>query len=562
MLPVDGSADGRYTVTITPVDKSGRSGTIVNRHFILDTQAPRITASTPVTLYQPVSYIGDSLSYFQFTVEDAGPALLDLDDQTIGFKKKSGEVVSGQITHDGSNQLFFTLSAPLPTDGSADGEYVLTVDLVDKAGNPYQIEHNISYDSQAPQLSVVSLNTETPLNLTPYQVTDLSESISKLTLNFVESTRVDFAETVITLMSSDGSTVPLTLENNGIDQIVVSFVSLTQGGLYTLSVTPQDIAGNVAQGAVPYPFRLEFEVPRLASVKANSVAASVGLAQHEIIDISESVSSLTLEFTDAMRVDFKNTGVVLVGPSGQEIPVTLEDNDSSQLMVRFVSLTQSGLYMLSVTPQDIAGNVAQSAMRYQFRLDIALPTVSSVLIDGKLGTNVYANNANINVVVTLFDPTGVGLALGDEGSTIVVTNAEGLVVSGIIAPNGTNELTWTPTVLPVDGSADGRYTVTITPVDKSGRSGTIVNRHFILDTQAPHITASTPVTLYQSVSYIGDSLSYFQFTVEDVGPALLDLDDQTIVLNKTSGEAVAGQLTQRWQQPTFLYAFRTFTHRW
>ncbi len=543
VLPTDGSADGRYTVTITPVDKSGRSGTIVNRHFILDTQAPRITASTPVTLYQPVSYIGDSLSYFQFTVEDAGPALLDLDDQTIGFKKKSGEVVSGQITNDGSNQLFFTLSAPLPTDGSADGEYVLTVDLVDKAGNPYQIEHNISYDSQAPQLSVVSLNTETPLNLTPYEVTDLSESISKLTLKFVEATRVDFAETVITLMNPDGSAVPLTLENNGIDEITVSFVTLTQGGIYTLSVTPQDIAGNVAQGAVPYPFRLEFEVPRLASVKANSVAASVGLAQHEIIDISESISSLTLAFTDAMRVDFKNTGVVLVGPSGQEIPVTLEDNDGSQLMVRFVSLTQSGLYTLSVTPQDIAGNVAQSAMRYQFRLDIALPTVSSVLIDGKLGTNVYANNANINVVATLFDPTGVGLALGDEGSTIVVTNAEGLVVSGIITSNGTNELTWTPTVLPVDGSADGRYTVTITPIDKSGRSGTIVNRHFILDTQAPRITVSTPVTLYQPVSYIGDSLSYFQFTVEDAGPSLLDLDDQTIGFKKKSGEVVSGQIT-------------------
>ena len=543
VLPVDGSADGRYTVTITPVDKSGRSGTIVNRHFILDTQAPRITASTPVTLYQPVSYIGDSLSYFQFTVEDAGPSLLDLDDQTIGFKKKSGEVVSGQITNDGSNQLFFTLSAPLPTDGSADGEYVLTVDLVDKAGNPYQIEHNISYDSQAPRLSAVSLNTETPLNLTPYQVTDLSESINKLTLNFVESTRVDFAETVITLMSPDGSAVPLTLENNGIDQIAASFVALTQGGIYTLSVTPQDIAGNVAQGAVPYPFRLKFEVPGLASVKANSVAASVGLAQHEIIDISESVSSLTFAFTDAMRVDFKNTGVVLVGPSGQEIPVTLEDNDGSHLMVRFVSLTQSGLYTLSVTPQDIAGNVAQSAMRYQFRLDIALPTVSSVLIDGKLGTNVYANNANINVVVTLFDPTGVGLALGDEGSTIVVTNAEGLVVSGIITSNGTNELTWTPTVLPVDGSADGRYTVTITPIDKSGRSGTIVNRHFILDTQAPRITASTPVTLYQPVSYIGDSLSYFQFTVEDAGPSLLDLDDQTIGFKKKSGEVVSGQIT-------------------
>ena len=106
--------------------------------------------------------------------------MLDLDDQTIVLNKTNGEEVAGQLTHDGNNQLFFTLSASLPTDGSADGEYVLTVDLVDKAGNPYQIEHNISYDSQAPQLSVVSLNTETPLNLTPYEVTDLSEAISKL----------------------------------------------------------------------------------------------------------------------------------------------------------------------------------------------------------------------------------------------------------------------------------------------------------------------------------------------------------------------------------------------
>ncbi len=542
-LPDDGSVDGRYTVAVTPVDKAGHTGDVAYRAFIYDTQVPRITAATPVTLHQPISYIGGSLTQFQFTIEDVGPALLELDDQTIGFSKQSGEPVPGQITHDGSNQLFFTLSAPLPTDGSADGEYTLTVNLIDKAVNPYQVEHNIFYDSQAPRLSTVSLNTETPLNLTPYQVTDLSESINKLTLNFAEATRVDFENTMITLMGPDGSAIPLTLENNGIDQITASFVSLTQGGLYTLSVTPQDITGNAAQGAVPYPFRLKFEVPDLTSVKANTANASLELIQHEIIDISETLRSLTLEFTDATRVDFENTRVVLTGPGGQEILVTQESGDDSQLMVRFVSLTQSGLYTLSVSPQDVAGNVAQSPVRYQFRLDIALPIVSSILIDGKLGTNVYVNNANTDIVVTFTDATGVGLALGDNGSTIVVTGAEGLPVSSIITSNGTNQLTWTPTALPTDGSADGRYTVTITPIDKSGRSGTVVNRHFIYDTQAPRITASTPTTLHQPISYIGGSLTQFEFTIEDVGPALLDLDDQTIEFKKTEGEVVAGQIT-------------------
>ncbi len=540
-LPADGSADGKYTVAVTPVDKAGRTGDVAYRSFIYDTQEPRIAAATTITLHQPISYIS-SLTQFQFTVEDVGPALLDLADQTIGLQNKDGEAVQGQITHDGINQLFFTLSAPLPTDGSADGEYTLTVDLVDKAGNPHQAVHNIFYDSQAPRLSSVSLNTETPLNLTPYQVTDLSESISKLTMNFDEMVRVDFENTVITLMGPEGSIVPLSFENNGIDQISASFVALIQGGLYTLSVTPQDIAGNVAQGAVPYPFRLKFEVPDLASVKANTVDTSVELIQHEIIEISAPIGSLTLDFTDALRIDPENTRVVLTGPNAQEISITQEDNEDSQLIVRFISLTQSGLYTLAVTPHDRSGNVAQSATQYQFRLNIVLPAVSSVLIDGKLSATIYVNSADANIVATFTEPTGVGLALGNDGSTIVVSDAEGLPVSGATTSNGANQLTWTPTALPADGSADGQYTVAVTPVDKAGRIGDVAYRSFIYDTQEPRIAAATTITLHQPISYIS-SLTQFQFTVEDVGPALLDLADQTIGLQNKDGEAVQGQIT-------------------
>ncbi len=542
-LPDDGSADGQYTVAVTPVDKAGRTGDVVYRAFIFDTQAPRITAATPITLHQPVSYLGGGLMNFQFAVEDVGPALLDLDDQTISLHNNDGESVAGYITHDGNNQLYFTLSAPLPTDGSADGDYTLTVNLVDKAGNPYLVEHNIFYDSQAPQLTSVSLNTETPLNLTPYQVTDVTESINKLTINFEEMSRLDFENTVISLLGPDGSEISLTLQNNGIDEITASFVDLTYSGIYTLSVMPQDIAGNIVQGPVPYPFRVKFDVPVLASVKANTAGASFELTSYQIIDISDSVNSLILEFTDPMRVDFVNTDVTLTGPNGQEISVTQEEGDGSQLMVRFVPIVHSGLYTLTVTPHDIDGNVAQSTMRYQVRLDIALPTVSSVLIDGKLGANIYLNTADTTIVATFADPIGVGLVFGEGASSINVSSAEGLPVSGITTSNGANQLTWTPEALPTDGSADGRYTVTITPVDKTGRSGTVVTRHFILDTQAPRVTSSIPATLHLPVSYLGGSLTLFQFTVEDEGPSSLDLDDQTVEFKKKSGEVVAGQIT-------------------
>ncbi len=543
VLPSDGSADGRYTISVTPVDKAGRTGDVAYRAFIYDTQSPQITAAAPISLYQPISYVGDGLEQFQFSVEDVGPALLDLDDQTISLTKESGEIVAGHITHDNNNQLFFTLPAPLPTDGSADGEYTVTVNLVDKAGNPYQVEYTVVYDSQAPQLASVSLNTETPSNLTAYQVTDLSGSISKITLKFIEMTRIDFDNTVITLMSPDGSTIPLTLENNGIDEITANFVSLIQDGLYTLSVTPQDISGNVAQGAVPYPFRQKFEVPGITTVHANSVSASYELASYEIMDISDAINSFSLKFTDAERIDFENTSVTLTSPNGQDITVSQEESGSNQFLVRFIPLIQSGLYTLSVTPQDIAGNVAQSPIQYQFRLEITLPAVSSVLIDGKLGTNILINDPDTEIVATFADATGVGLAFGDSGSTITVNSEQGFAVSGILSSNGTNQVTWTPAALPTDGSADGRYTVTITPVDKSGRTGPVVNRHFIYDTQAPRITNATPIILHQPMSYIGGNLTSIEFTVEDVGPSLLELDDQTITLDKDGAEAVAGQVT-------------------
>ena len=543
VLPSDGSADGRYTVSVTPVDKAGRTGDVAYRAFIYDTQSPQITAAAPITLHQPISYMGDSLEQFQFSVEDVGPALLNLDDQTISFTKKSGEVVAGYITHDNNNQLFFTLPAPLPTDGSADGEYTLTVDLVDRAGNPSQVQHTIVYDSQAPQLASVSLNTETPLNPTPYQVTDISESISKITLNFVEMTRIDFDNTTITLMGPDGSLIPLTLENNGIDEITASFISLTQGELYTLSIIPQDIVGNAAQGEVPYPFRLKFEVPGITTVHANSVSASYELTAYELLEITDTISNITVTFTDASRVDFENTIVTLTGPNEQAVSVIQEDGDGSQFVVRFVTLIQSGLYTLSITPHDIIGNVAQSSMRYQFRLDITLPAVSSVLIDGQPGTNILLNVPDTEIVATFADASGVGLAFGDGKSTITVNNDQGLVVPGIISTNGSNQLTWTPAALPIDGSADGRYTVTITPVDKAGRMGTVVNRHFIYDTQGPRITSSSPIILHQPKSYIGGNLTSIELTVEDVGPSLLDLDAQTITLEKDGAKAVAGQVT-------------------
>ena len=198
-----------------------------------------------------------------------------------------------------------------------------------------------------------------------------------VSLKFNESTGVDFLNTTVTLMGPENSGIPLTLKNNGVDQITASFVSLTQSGLYTLSVTPQDIAGNASQGATQYPFRLEFEAPQIVSVKANAGTSSVSLTPYETVDISESVNSFTILFSDISRIDFENTNVSLTGPNGQEIQVTREGNES-QFVIRFVSLAQTGLYSLSITPQDLAGNAAQGSVIYPFQLKFQVSAIASV----------------------------------------------------------------------------------------------------------------------------------------------------------------------------------------
>ena len=81
--------------------------------------------------------------------------------------------------------------------------------IVDKAANALEIEHTLIYDSQVPQLAAVTLNTETPVTLLPRrEITEISESISRITLQFTDATRVDFNNTVVTLIGPDDVSIP------------------------------------------------------------------------------------------------------------------------------------------------------------------------------------------------------------------------------------------------------------------------------------------------------------------------------------------------------------------
>ena len=457
--------DGSYTLSILPQDILGNTARDAIRYaFLIDTEAPRITTSTPDTPLvfnqQPVTYIGNALRQFQFSfiVEDVGPADLYLEEQTIEVMNASGANIPVAVTRDElTSQIFLSLPASFPRDGSVDGEYTVKISLVDKAGNRSDSEYTVVYDSKAPQIGSVLVNTDPPMALVPNRIAELVEPINRITLQFEEATRINFANTQITLMGPESTT--------------------TDGEATTPS-----------------------------------------------------------------------------------IPLTLEDDGVSQITLSFLDLEQIGAYVLSVTPQDVAGNAAAGPTEYRFLVEIPLPRVGSVVIGGiETETSndvVYVNADNMVIGAFLLDPTETGLSFGSEGSIIQVTQSDGTgeatLVRGSIGSNGEDLIVWEPVTLTSDGTKDGRYDVVVVPIDKAGRQGNPVYREFIYDTQEPEITASDPIDLSQPVTYMSQSLTQFNFTVADIGPADLELADQDVSLRDATGSLVPTQLTNDTENRLFL----------
>ena len=677
--------DGSYTLSITPQDIAGNTARGAVRYaFLLDTESPRITASSPITLSEPVSYIGGDFRQFVFTIEDVGPADLFFEEQTVELLDAAGSIVPAALTYNElTSQLYLTIVSPFAQDGSSDGEYAVKISLVDKAGNRLDSEHTVVYDSKVPQLSSVTLNAESPIVLEPQLIEMITETVNSITLQFEETTRIDFTNTVVELTGPAEAAVPINISVDNPTQLTLRFVELIEDGSYTLSVTPQDVVGNTARGAVQYAFMLDTEAPRITvptplifnqqpvtyignalrqfqfaftvedvgpadlyleeqtlevmnasgvnipvavtrdeltnqiflalpasfprdgsvdgeytarislvdkagnrsdseyTIVYDSKAPQLGsvtvntdppleLVPNRIAEIVESINSITIQFEEATRINFANTQVTLMGPdpsgatdpdSGApiefEFPLTLEDDGVSQMTISFLNLELLGTYTLSVTPQDVAGNAAAGPTDYRFVLEIPLPRVSSVVIGGiETETSsdvIYVNADNTVIGAFLLDPTETGLSFGSEGSSITVTESDGTtVLPGATGSDGENLIVWEPITLTSDGTTDGRYSVYVRPVDKAGRRGSTVYREFIYDTQEPEIITAGPIDLSQPVSYISQSLTQFNFTIADIGPADLELSDQKVTLRDANGDLVPAQLTNDTANQLFL----------
>ena len=565
-LTREGNFDGLYSLRVSAIDKAGHveEGTFALRY---DTQVPIIHTAlatqndgTSVELSGvEAKLITSPINQISVRLSDGEGSGIDGLGTTLSLIGPEGTPVGTNQSDNGADTVYLSFN-PLRADGSDDGAYRVQVIPTDLAGNTLTspVEFPFFYSTRKPEVIAT-----TPAEFAA--VTHLTEVSATLQDHSGEG--IGFDRATILLKAPDQSII---LGRQTVDEAQSSIAwELNQplprdgsvDGEYSIQLLLVDKAGNSAD--VEHAFIYDTLIPTVVSVMANTgpptVIPSTGLTA-----IETSFNRLTIKLSDAngettpvSGVDLVGTGVQLLGPGTTPLGINTRDDGVDTIIVSFAPLYQPGTYTLEIAPQDMAGNVSSHAIEYEFGLELGHSVVSAVTIDGRMAPAEFVSRLD-EIVATLEDVSATGLNLTSDGSTITVTGPDG-EVEGIQTSRGGNQIAWRPLQLAIDGSADGVYTATISPVNSGGQLGIPARYQFTLDTQEPEVASIMPVDLTQPVSYIGQQLIQIAAQIEDVGPAGLEVKDQRLQLHDAGGNIVPAVQSDNGESQIFLTLSRPLT---
>ena len=380
-LATDGSEDGVYTIEFTPISASGRSGGVQRFTFTYDTQSPEIETDEVISLVVVQPEVNNSLTEIRvnLTDETSGIDWKNLDEKWLTFERLSPNPtkISGRVSDDGQGNLTFRLTVPLADNGSADGEYKITIEPKDRAGNddePYQ--KVFVYDTNPPTIdeSTLLIN-EVPL-LIDINAEDYPTAVSTtggvvIQANIFDTgLGVNLAKSRITVRSPDGSEISGSTQQNGVDTLIFKSDGLTLQGIYKITVVSigndSELLGFAPTDSITTEFLYETTEPTAA---ITSDGGETELTDKALpLEGTASDPAGTQRIGDG-EIPVPASGVWLVeivgtGPDKQPIePVAaVDDSDAEQEPWSVWSIdflpTRSGEYDLDVRVTDTAGNYA------------------------------------------------------------------------------------------------------------------------------------------------------------------------------------------------------------
>ena len=563
-LARSGVDDGAYSVEVKAVDNAGNVEEKEYR-LLYDTQVPVIgsvkasvvardtleldTGGIPTVVEVPIHQI-------HLVFSDGSGSGIDVSQTTVQLIQSNGIAVAATQQNDGIETVSLRFK-PLRDDGTDDGRYFIRVAPIDFSGNTYTspLEFQFLYSTRKPEI----------VSTTPAEYTsvNLLDSVSAVLLDH-SGEGIDFDRSTVGLYNDEGNLIDgrqhVDTESSVITWDLDQPLSRdgVDDGEYSIRLVAFDGAGSELKSSKT--FLYDTQIPQIVSVSVGTIPP-MPIPINALEVLNQSIAQVAVRLSDerilpdggqisASGIDFVGTMVRLIAPNNEQKGVTVSDDGEAQLIVSFTPLVQPGTYTLEITPRDLAGNASGHPIQYKFSLNLAKPRVDSVAIGEHMAPVAFVNQLD-KITAKLVDPNGVGLDLTTGGTTLSVMGPNG-VVDGLQEGSGVDELVWIPLHLPVDGTADGRYTVTITPVDSLGLSGAPARYEFVLDTQIPELIGVDPINLTHAVSYIGGQIIQISAQVVDVGPAGLDISEQTIQLQDANGSPVPADLTSDGDRQVFL----------
>jgi len=447
-----GLGDGLYHVEVRQTDAAGNVSAVgvLDARLIMATAAPQLTLiADTVAVANPASSSTDhmtSSAVVGVTLADSQASSLSWTwtplDPVTGLPQAGAVVQPGSLNLPAGSWPQLSLTAP-----TVDGRYQLDVTQTDVSGATVAAAPlMLTLDTQAlvPVISAVSD--------TGSSASDGVTSLRNLHINNLEAG----AAATWTIAAPNGSSLSGALTVDATGQMLNSPITLD--GIYALTVTQTDLAGNTATSA---PFRLALDTVAPAA-PTSSLFSDTGSSATDRRSQDGSVRVNSLEAgIDTVDYSIQATDAAGVPLSGQT-PVTghLGVGHRSNVLVpspQSLGLAD-GFYAVSVTQTDLAGNVSPAAPAISMQLDRTLLPAGLSLAQDSGVTGDWVSNSLAQIDLS-------GLEAGSSTAwTLVDTANPGLVLQqGALTPSAGGTASIATTI-----AADGVYRLDLLTIDAAG----------------------------------------------------------------------------------------------
>lgn len=442
--------EGRYKIIWEATDalENKTEDTII---FTVDTTAPALAVTANGNPLQNGQYFND-ITKISVMVGDAN---YDKEQTTLTVKRngKTIEEVDGQALVVGDN-------GRLDFDLKEDGEYEITLQSTDKAGNqgkPLKIKFTV--DRKTPELNVSGLeeNGYYPNTVVLFTVNDFTLKEAKLFYTYNgETTEIPMTRTS---PQETTATVIFGKEACGHNSAGDKTYYVCGEGHYTVALSATDHAGNQAE-ELTIPFTVDYTAPEIT---------------FSGIDNGAYIQSGTLNIgvEENFRLD-----KITVEVNGKVVKTAELDTETSWSGALSFNAGETkvddGHYQVKVTAVDEAGNV--QTKETAFVIDTVKPEISISGVDHRA---YYAKGQDVTVIIDEenFDPDKVQITAVKKGSTEPISFGKNW------SQNTAGQ--WKLTKHFAD---DGEYTITVNASDKAGNKAVQKSVTFTVDNIDPVIS--------------------------------------------------------------------------